>query len=362
MATIEISASRAGTITDLFSSMKSCISDLKISSDQLKINSLLIDSGICNNEVLNRNIQIVSDRQQSEIDSIDSLITETDEFFDTVVSVDDNVADEINTSKDDFYEQYSYLKPDCEKGRLERTLEDIGDGLASIGEWCADHWEAITVVLAIVGTIVLAVLAVVTFGAAAVLLVAAVGALVGVVSQLIGDLINLAITGDWDSNIFTYLGAALGGAVGGMLTLMTGNPLIACSVDSFVSTMFTNSAENLAGLENHSFLGTLGEASFSAALSAVLSIGFDKLSGKLSKKLANINFFRRLAGRGSYAASFNMVLTKLKNHTIKNFTVKTLRNGVISELAGGFLGNIANGAIDGIKERIQEAFSEQPAY
>lgn len=60
--------------------------------------------------------------------------------------------------------------------------------------------------------------------------------------------------------------------------------------------------------------------------------------------------FKRLSGTNSYDASFKMVITKLKQGSIKKFHYKTIKNDVISGLSGGALGNIASGFFDGIKE------------
>jgi hypothetical protein len=64
--------------------------------------------------------------------------------------------------------------------------------------------------------------------------------------------------------------------------------------------------------------------------------------------------FKRLSGINSYDASFKMVITKLKQGSIKKFHYKTIRNGVISGLSGGALENIASGFFDGIKEWYDE--------
>lgn len=64
--------------------------------------------------------------------------------------------------------------------------------------------------------------------------------------------------------------------------------------------------------------------------------------------------FKRLSGINSYDASFKMVITKLKQGSIKKFHYKTIRNGVISGLSEGTLENIASGFLDGIKEWYDE--------
>lgn len=358
MPTIEFSLLKSTLISDSYSTVKESMSSLKSLGTTLNNQLLFFDSTVCNIETMKSQIQSVSDRQDLEITSLDNLIEETDDFFELVAQTDEKVGNEISSRKDDFYEEYSYLKPDCEKNGWEKFCDWCSDA----AEWCAEHWDIITTVLVVIAVIAIAVASVLTFGGAAVLAVAAVGAIVGVASQFVSDVINFVITGDWDSNLITYLGAALGGAVGGMVTLLTGgNAYIAGMVDSAVSTLFTNSVENLTGVADHTFGETMFQTVLGAGMSAGFTFCFDKLAGKLSKKLSNITAFRRLSGRGSYSASYNMVITKLKNNTIKHFTMKTIRNGVISELAGGSLSTIAGGVFDGIKERVEERNDNKPS-
>lgn len=59
--------------------------------------------------------------------------------------------------------------------------------------------------------------------------------------------------------------------------------------------------------------------------------------------------FKRLSGINSYDASFKMVITKLKQGSIKKFHYKTIRNGVISGLSEGTSENIASGFLMGLR-------------
>ena len=56
----------------------------------------------------------------------------------------------ISRVKKDFYKQYSYLKPDCEKTDWEKFCE----GLKKVGQWCKDHWKEIVLVIEIVVAVV----------------------------------------------------------------------------------------------------------------------------------------------------------------------------------------------------------------
>ena len=161
------------------------------------------------------------------------------------------------------------------------------------------------------------------------------------------------ITGDWDGNWQSYVGAALGGAVGGVM-LLSGGAIGACALDSGISTLLGESMENITGAEQRSFGEVWFETVESATIAAVFSCMFSKGSDKLARRLSSIDVFRRLAGIGSYGSSFHMVLTKLMNGTIKHFTFKTIRNGIVSELSGSIIENILSGLYDGTKERYAE--------
>lgn len=45
-----------------------------------------------------------------------------EQFVNETIAIDENVADLINKQKDDFYEDYYYLKPECEKNGWEKFL------------------------------------------------------------------------------------------------------------------------------------------------------------------------------------------------------------------------------------------------
>ena len=127
----------------------------------------------------------------------------------------------MDQNKDDFYDKYDYLKPDCEKSGWEKFC----DACKAVGEWCKEHWKLIvTVVLVIVAIVVV----VVTWGAAlgplATILVAAckglvMGALIGGLS---GGMESLANGGSFldgfENGAFSgaISGFVMGGAMAGL--------------------------------------------------------------------------------------------------------------------------------------------------
>jgi len=128
------------------------------------------------------------------------------------------------------------------------------------------------------------------------------------------------------------------GSVGGLVLLLTRNPAAACAADAAISAFLGQNLENVTGGQQRSNAEIWLNTRFSAVTAAIFSKGLDKLTGKLSSRLATkIPALSRLAGPGSYDASFKMVLTKLTRGQISNITMKTIRNGVVSGLSGDML-------------------------
>ena len=214
-------------------------------------------------------------------------------------------------------------------------------------EWCKENWQSIvSVFVTIVIVVGIVILSISTFGTAIpVIAVGVVGAIVGISGQLISVIISCAITGDWDGNWQSYNGSAIGGFSGGVLLLLT-NPIAACSAEAAISTFFGENLENITGGQKRSTFEILFDTGLSTGTAAFFSVALSKITGKLSKK---IPVFKRLSGINSYDASFKMVITKLKQGSIKKFHYKTIRNGVISGLSEGALENIASGFLMGLR-------------
>lgn len=144
------------------------------------------------------------------MDSLETLSRNVENFIADVVRIDDDAAEAINQSKEEFYDKYNYLKPDCEKN----IWEKICDGFASVGEWCKEHWKlVVTAVLVIVAVVII-----VLSGGTAVapfLLMIAKGTIAGAVSGgLIGGLSSLLNGGSFMDG---FEEGAFSGAIGGAI-------------------------------------------------------------------------------------------------------------------------------------------------
>ena len=77
-------------------------------------------------------------------DKLDTLISD-------VGDVDNKASEKIGEREDDFYKEYSYLKPECKKSWKEKFKEWCSD----VVEWCKENWVAIVTAIAVVVVAVL---------------------------------------------------------------------------------------------------------------------------------------------------------------------------------------------------------------
>lgn len=111
-----------------------------------------MDSSTCN---LQDTVDSISSSSKSESDKVEDLKRLNNKltaFIEMTAHRDSSAESEINKAKEDFYTKYSYLKPECEKSRMEK----IADGMKKACEWCKEHWKLIaTIVIVAVSIVVL---------------------------------------------------------------------------------------------------------------------------------------------------------------------------------------------------------------
>jgi hypothetical protein len=190
MATITLYADRINQMPAGLRSVRTAVDAFRENVDTLRISVVAIDSSICNLDDIISSLRASSDTQEMKADTFEDIADDTEEFIETVISIDEDAAEAITTQQEDFYDTYSYLRPEESLG--DAILDVVGDivgtiagvlefgfevlafawdaftdALATIGEWCADHWQQIVITVVIVVGVVLAVLAVVFTGGAA---------------------------------------------------------------------------------------------------------------------------------------------------------------------------------------------------
>ncbi|MDE6784201.1 MAG: hypothetical protein K2J26_02335 [Ruminococcus sp.] len=162
-----------------FSSAKQSVKLLKqgISTLKSKIDTARVAANVDTSHTQAQNAEKREETKQSALttgyDKLENLISD-------VSTVDNKSADKIQERKNDFYAQYSYLKPECEKSKEEKRKEfwqgvgsaignffgGIGKAIADfcigIGEWCKEVFSnlisAITAIVIIAAAIVICVL------------------------------------------------------------------------------------------------------------------------------------------------------------------------------------------------------------
>lgn len=197
MATIALYANKVNRMPGLIQDVKKSVLNYKAELSALKNKSLKINQSICNTEDVISSIQASTQIQEDKIDSLEAFRQKNEAFVEDTVRIDSEVADVIRQRKDDFYEQYNYLKPECEKSWLKNTLEKAG-------EWCKEHWKLmVTVVVVLV--------------AIACLFIPGLNA--AIAGLVIGKMIFSVCAG-------ILFGAISGGLIGGILSFATGGTFL----------------------------------------------------------------------------------------------------------------------------------------
>jgi hypothetical protein len=134
------------------------------------------------------------------------------------------------------------------------------------------------------------------------------GAALGVAGRFMGDV----LTGNLSSPQ-EYLGAAVGGLVGGEALLYTANPFIAGAAGGLFGNLATQFAKNYSGIQCGINLG-----------SAMFDTGVGALTGFIpGEKALGIS-----AGRGSDLQVFRQIFTKAQNGTIGSISASTAQRMV----------------------------------
>ena len=214
MATITLYANKINNMPGLIKDVKKSVTDYKSELSKLKNKSLQVNKSICNLDDVISTISASTKTQEEKVSSLESFQKNSEQFIADTARIDSDVADIVNQRKEDFYNEYSYLKPDCEKSGWEK----FRDGVKSVGEWCKDNWKSIVkIVVAVVIVAALGIASVLTGGALAVILAGAFwGALIGgALGGIMGGITSVINGGSF---LEGFADGALSGAVSGAIT------------------------------------------------------------------------------------------------------------------------------------------------
>ena len=183
MSTITLYARKVNRMPSLIRDVRSSVREFRSEVEDLRNSTMSIDSSVCNLDDVIASLRASSNTQEEKLEKakniqsqtlekLEDIKEEVEEFIDDVVSIDEDAAEAINQSKDDFYDEYYYLKPDCEKSGWEK----FKDGLKDFGNWCKEHWKQIVITaVIIIGAVITIVAVVATGGLALVPLLTALG-------------------------------------------------------------------------------------------------------------------------------------------------------------------------------------------
>ena len=147
MATITLYSGKINQMSSLINKAKTSVKSYKSDLKSLKSKVLSIDESICDVDDVISSIKSSTKTQEDKIETLENLKQDINDFISDVVRIDGDAADAINKSKDDFYDKYEYLKPECEKsgwekfkpGTKQRTTPVITTAIARISFQCSWH-------------------------------------------------------------------------------------------------------------------------------------------------------------------------------------------------------------------------------
>ena len=361
MATISLYASKINHMPELLKASQKKVNVFQDELRNLNKKILKVDNSVC--DVYNEAgiVQTSVNTQKVLAESIGKLNESLEKFIDDTVNTDNKAVTLISQQKKDFYQEYSYLKPECEKS----TWEKVKSGFKKAGEWCREHWKLLTtVVLVIAAVVVIVATAGTALGPVAALLVAAAKGLI--IGSAIGGLTGGIFSVMCGRSFFegfeegAFSGAISGAVAGGLCSWFSGSGEIALSLGKqmtfgglgdMVASVFGDVGDIAINGKKLSVLDVLFDAGFSFAVGALATGITSKLSNYFPLKIKGIN-----KGRGSW------------EHVWKTQSIRSLRNGTrvqIKTIMKGFGADFVNGIWDygfefpkNLVNEIREAISD----
>ena len=211
MATITLYSGKINQMSSLINKAKTSVKSYKSDLKSLKSKVLSIDESICDVDDVISSIKSSTKMQEDKIETLENLKQDINDFISDVVRIDGDAAEAINKSKDDFYNKYEYLTPECEKSGWEK----FKDGCKKVGEWCKEHWKEILAIAVVITGVVLCFVPGLNWLGSGILIGSLKGALSG---GLIGGLSSWASGGSFWEGLKdgVVTGAIFGGVFGGL--------------------------------------------------------------------------------------------------------------------------------------------------
>ena len=209
MATIELYKDKINNMSNYIEQAKSAVNDFCTDLSALKSKILGINSSVCDSAV--NKISTSSQTQEQQIAGLEATRKEVNAFIDLTIKRDKSASDAIAKAKDEFYKQYDYLKPECEKSNWEKFCDKLED----VGEWCKEHWKEIVLAIEVIVAVACLFVPGLQGIGTGILIGALKGALTG---GLIGGITSMLTGGSFLEGFAQGAldGAIMGGALGGV--------------------------------------------------------------------------------------------------------------------------------------------------
>lgn len=213
MATITLYKDKINGVGSLLDDIIKSSNNLNAQLGTLKNTLQGVDSSTCNLQDTVDSISSSSKSEKDKVEDLKRLNSRLTEFIEMTTRRDSSAKSEIERAKKDFYTKYSYLKPECEKSRMEKIV----DAMKKACEWCKEHWKLLaTIVIVAIAIVGMVVATVFTFGGATILFGACLGAVMGAaIGGISGGLESMANGGTF---LEGFENGALKGAITGAIT------------------------------------------------------------------------------------------------------------------------------------------------
>lgn len=176
------------------------------------------------------------------------------------------------------------------------------------------------------------------------IIAAAVGFIVGVVGQLVSDIVTSIVNKEWSfSSWETYAGAAVGGAVGGWTSLYVG-PVAGTAIGSGVSTFIGQGLECLTGTNVRSFSEILMNTAIATSIGAITGgfVKYIKIPGITSGSHSFTQVWKSGVTKSlkyGYHMAFKTIIKGFVSEGVRAFSVGWLINSTIVGLINGLKNN-----------------------
>lgn len=207
MATITLYKDKINGVGSLLDDIIKSSNNLNAQLGTLKNTLQGVDSSTCNLQDTVDSISSSSKSEKDKVEDLKRLNSRLTEFIEMTSKRDASAKSEIERAKEDFYTKYSYLKPECEKSRMEKIV----DAMKKACEWCKEHWKLLVTIVIVAVSIVL-----LCTGVGAILAGACWGAILGaVIGGVSGGLDSMANGGSFFEG---FENGAFSGAITGAIS------------------------------------------------------------------------------------------------------------------------------------------------